>query len=46
VIVAHLVYVGGNSNVIWEFGGAVLAVFLVAAMVLSAVTAIRRFLGD
>jgi hypothetical protein len=41
---ASLVAVGGNANVIWEFAAGVLAVYLVAALIVSGVTAIRRLL--
>ena len=41
---ASLAPVGSHGSVIWEFGAGVLAVYLVAALVVAGVTAIRRFL--
>ncbi|HEX3911009.1 MAG TPA: hypothetical protein VHW67_09950 [Solirubrobacteraceae bacterium] len=36
--------VGAHASVIWEFAAGVLAVYLVAAMLVWSVSAIRRFL--
>jgi hypothetical protein len=41
-----LVAIGQHGSVIWEFGAGVLAVYLVAAIVLAGITAIRRFLDQ
>jgi hypothetical protein len=44
VNLSTLVLVGNNGNVIWEFGAGVLGVFLLVAVLVMGVEAIKRFL--
>lgn len=43
-MISTLVLVGNNSEVIWEFGAGVLGVFLLVAILVMGVEAIKRFL--
>jgi hypothetical protein len=43
-MISTLVQVGGQGSIVWLFAAGVLAVYLVAAVVVMGVTAIKRFL--
>lgn len=43
-MIASLTPIGANAQVIWEFCAALLAVFLLAAVLILGVEAIKRFL--
>lgn len=44
MITAAITLIGGNDEVIWEFGGGLLGFYLLVAVLNMGVEAIRRFL--
>lgn len=41
-----LTTIGGNANVIWEFGIGVLIIYIFGAMLVTGIQAIREFLNQ
>jgi hypothetical protein len=45
-MLATLTALGDNANVIWEFGVGVLGVYILGAMLVTAIQAIKEFLNQ
>jgi hypothetical protein len=46
VIFGALITIGGNANIIWEFGAGVLVVYVFGAMLVTGIQAIKEFLNQ
>jgi hypothetical protein len=45
-MLSTLITIGNNANIIWEFGAGVLGVYVLGAMLVVAVQAIKEFLNQ
>jgi|HubBroStandDraft_2_1064218.scaffolds.fasta_scaffold15351_2 hypothetical protein len=45
-MLAALTVIGGNANVIWEFGAGVLVVYIFGAMLVTGIQAIKEFINQ